>query len=293
MCHWENLVGPFLVHSLVGPKAPPPPCPLFSCHTITRVGDAYGTATRGGARSPAPHFCYAHHDTWGPTVDLEGRRSAKDDRQSPLRLMPQWRCPVLRTDGLGQSMCVTRGRRAQPTVPSGMPLYCEGHTSWDQRLQVPMAAALRINHCSLFPPLPLPLPLSLSLPLFYYTPAPPPPSLLIYLPVPQETTSPAATLTPLRMDPPPPPRPTPQRLPLQPRQRRTNTAPTMAERAHPCNNNRGQPRTAKDTPEKTPGAARTLGDEPTHSLQGRGGRPRTPPSPQLRGHVRRGTSLGP
>ena len=77
----------------------------------------------------------------------------------------------------------------------------------------------------------------------------------------------------------------------------TNAAPTptptMAERAHPCNNNRGQPRTAKDSPEKTPGALRTLGDEPTDSLQGRGGRPRTPPSPQLRGRVRRGTSPGP
>ena len=48
--------------------------------------------------------------------------------------------------------------------------------------------------------------------------------------------------------------------------------PPMVEHAHPCNNNRGQPRTAKDSPEKTPGAPRTLGDEPTDSLQGGGGR---------------------
>ena len=55
--------------------------------------------------------------------------------------------------------------------------------------------------------------------------------------------------------------------------------PTMAERAHPCNNNRGQPRAAKDSPEKTPGAPRTLGDEPTDSLQGRGGGRRLLPLP--------------
>ena len=36
-----------------------------------------------------------------------------------------------------------------------------------------------------------------------------------------------------------------------------------------------------------------LGDEPTDTLQGRGGRLRTPPSPQLRGRIRSGTSPGP
>ena len=92
--------------------------------------------------------------------------------------------------------------------------------------------------------------------------------------------------------PPPPPAPRPSVYPCS----AANAAPTptpMAEHAHPCNNNRWQPRTAKDSPEKTPGAPRTLGDEPTDSLQGRGGRPRTPPSPQLQGRVRRGTSPGP
>ena len=42
-----------------------------------------------------------------------------------------------------------------------------------------------------------------------------------------------------------------------------------------------------------PRAPRTQGDEPTDTLQGRGGMPRTPPYPQLRGRVRRGTSPGP
>ena len=94
---------------------------------------------------------------------------------------------------------------------------------------------------------------------------------LIRFPVPQETTSPAASLTPLRLD---PPHPLASRLSDYPCSS-TNAAPTptptMAERVHPCNNNRGQPRIAKDSPEKTPGAPRTLGDEPTNTLQGRGG----------------------
>ena len=102
---------------------------------------------------------------------------------------------------------------------------------------------------------------------------------LIWLPVPQETTPPTATLTPLRWTPPTHThtRTTPQRLPLQPRQRRTNTD-TNNGGTNPCNNNRGQPRTAKDSPKKTPGAPRTLGDEPTHSLGG-GGRADTSLSP--------------
>ena len=93
--------------------------------------------------------------------------------------------------------------------------------------------------------------------------------------------------------PPPPPAPRPSDYPCSSANAAPTTTPTMAEHAHPCNYNRGQPRTAKASPEKTPGAPRTLGDEPTNSLQGRGGRPRTPPSPQLRGRVRRGTSPGP
>ena len=96
-----------------------------------------------------------------------------------------------------------------------------------------------------------------------------------------------------QIGPPPPPAPRLSDYPCSSANAAPTPTPTMAERAHPCNNNRGQPRTAKDSPEKTPGALRTLGDEPTDTLQGRGGRPRTPPSPQLRGRVRRGTSPGP
>ena len=92
-------------------------------------------------------------------------------------------------------------------------------------------------------------------------------------PLPQETTTPAATMTPLRMDPPPPPHP--RDYPFCSANAATTLTPTptptMAERAHPCNYNRGQPRTAKDSPEKTPGAPPTLGDEPTDTLQERGG----------------------
>ena len=98
------------------------------------------------------------------------------------------------------------------------------------------------------------------------------------MPVPHETISPAATLTPLRMDLPPAPRPSD--YPCSSTNAAPTPTPTMAERAHPCNNNRGQPRTVKDSPEKTPRAPRSLGDEPTDTLQGRGGgRPRTRPEP--------------
>ena len=92
---------------------------------------------------------------------------------------------------------------------------------------------------------------------------------LIWLPVPQETSSPAATLTPLSMD--PPPQHHTSDYPYSSANAAPTMTPTMAERAHPCNNNRGQPRTAKDNPEKTPRAPRTQGDEPTHTLQWRGG----------------------
>ena len=108
---------------------------------------------------------------------------------------------------------------------------------------------------------------------------------LIWLPVLQETTSPAATLTHSKWTP-PPPTPHPSDYPCNPTNAAPTKTPTMAERAHPCNNNIGQPRTAKDSPDKMPGAPRTVGDEPTDSLQGRGeGRPQTPPSPQLRRRV--------
>ena len=93
---------------------------------------------------------------------------------------------------------------------------------------------------------------------------------LIWLPVPQETTSPAAALTPLRLEP-PPPAPRPSDYPCSSTNAAPTPTPTMAEHAHPCNNNRGQPTTAKDSLEKTPGAPRTLDGEPTDSLQGRGG----------------------
>ena len=109
---------------------------------------------------------------------------------------------------------------------------------------------------------------------------------LIWLPVPQETTSPAATLTPLSMDP-PSPAPRPSDYPCSSANAAPTPTPTMAERAHPCNNNRGQPRTVKDSPEKTPGAPQT------HFTGLGGGRLRTPPSPQVRGCARRGTSPGP
>ena len=71
--------------------------------------------------------------------------------------------------------------------------------------------------------------------------------------------------------PPPPHAPHASDYPCSSANTAPTPTPTMAERAHPCNNNRGQPRTAKDSPEKTPEAPRTLGDEPTDSLQGRGG----------------------
>ena len=94
---------------------------------------------------------------------------------------------------------------------------------------------------------------------------------LIWLPMPQETTSPAATLTPLREDPPPPYASHPSDYPYSSANTAPTPTPTMAERAHPHNNNRGQPRKAMDSPEKTPGAPRALGDEATDTLQGRGG----------------------
>ena len=111
---------------------------------------------------------------------------------------------------------------------------------------------------------------------------------LIWLPVPQETTSPAATLTPLSMDPPPQhhaPATTPATPPTphQHRHQQWQNALTHATTIA---------RTAKDGPEKMPRAPRTQGDEPTDTLQGKGGG-RTPPYPQLRGRVRRGTSPGP
>ena len=67
---------------------------------------------------------------------------------------------------------------------------------------------------------------------------------------------------------PPPPAPQPSDYPCRSANAAPTLTPTMAEHAHPCNNNRGQPRTAKDSTEKTPGAPRTLGDEPTDPLQG-------------------------
>ena len=70
--------------------------------------------------------------------------------------------------------------------------------------------------------------------------------------------------------PPPPHAPHPRDYPCSSANAAPTLTPTMAERAHPCNNNRGQPRTAQDSPKKTPAALRTLGDEPTDSLWGGG-----------------------
>ena len=45
----------------------------------------------------------------------------------------------------------------------------------------------------------------------------------------------------------PPPAPRPSDYPCSSTNAAPTPTPTMAERAHPCNNNRGQPRTAKDS----------------------------------------------
>ena len=95
--------------------------------------------------------------------------------------------------------------------------------------------------------------------------------------------------TPIYSPIPPPP---PSNYPYSSANAAVTLTPTMAERTHPRKNNRGQPRTAQESLEKTPGASRALGDEPTDTSQGRGGKPQTPPSPKLRGRVQRGTSPG-
>ena len=93
---------------------------------------------------------------------------------------------------------------------------------------------------------------------------------VIWLLVPLETTSPAAALTALKMDP-PPPTSHPSDYPYRSANAAPTPTPTMVDRVHPCDNNRGQPKTTDNNLEKTPGAPRTLVDEPIDFLQGRGG----------------------